>query len=168
LLWKLDNLGFTNLALFRQRRAENKAALLELFRTQDRVAAEVVQAVAQAELAHLRAAQAEVELKNALKNVEQNLVGLENPVRKGDLILLLVRPQEVVAALQALGQAYTDYFGAVADANRAQFRLYRALGQPAQVLLNQAGDQEEPFCPHPAALGRPLSAPPLEPAATSP
>src|SRR5262249_46554923 len=31
-------------------------------------------------------------------------------------------------------------YGAVADANRAQFRLYRALGQPAQLLL------EDPRC----------------------
>jgi len=27
-----------------------------------------------------------------------------------------------------LSQAYNDYFGAVADFNRSQFRLYRALG----------------------------------------
>jgi hypothetical protein len=35
-----------------------------------------------------------------------------------------------------LAQAYTDYYGAVADFNRAQFRLYRALAYPAQVLLD--------------------------------
>jgi len=38
--------------------------------------------------------------------------------------------------VQALAQAYLDYYGAVADANRAQFRLYRALGQPAQALVH--------------------------------
>ena len=43
-----------------------------------------------------------------------------------------MRPQEAVAAVQALAQAYADYYGAVADANRAQFRLYRALRRPAR------------------------------------
>jgi hypothetical protein len=48
-----------------------------------------------------------------------------------------VRPQEVVAAIQALAQAYTDYFGAVTDYDRAQFRLYRALGRPVQLVFGQ-------------------------------
>ena len=42
-----------------------------------------------------------------------------------------------MAAVQALAQAYSDYYGAVADYDRAQFRLYHALGHPAQAL---AGD----------------------------
>jgi hypothetical protein len=36
--------------------------------------------------------------------------------------------------VQALAQAYNDYYGAVADYDRSQFRLYRALGHPAQAL----------------------------------
>jgi hypothetical protein len=47
------------------------------------------------------------------------------------LIILMIRPQEVIAAIQTLSQTYGDYYGAIADHNRAQFRLYRALGQPA-------------------------------------
>ena len=43
--------------------------------------------------------------------------------------------QEVVAAIQSLDQAYRDYYAAVADYNRAQFRLYRAMGDPGQNLL---------------------------------
>jgi len=38
--------------------------------------------------------------------------------------------------VQALAQAYTDFYAAVADYNRAQFRLYRALGHPAQCLAS--------------------------------
>ena len=52
----------------------------------------------------------------------------------GNVILLVIRPQEAVASVQALSQAYYDYYGSVADYNRAQFRLYRALGNPAQSL----------------------------------
>ena len=42
--------------------------------------------------------------------------------------------QEVVASVQSLAQAYNDFYGAVADYARAQVRLYRALGHPAQEL----------------------------------
>ena len=44
------------------------------------------------------------------------------------------RPQEVVASLQQLQQAYVNYYRTVADFNRAQFRLFYALGFPAEVL----------------------------------
>jgi outer membrane protein TolC len=155
LLWKLENLGFGNRALIRQRRAENKAALLDLFRTQDRVAAEVVQAYAQVEMAQARAEKAEREVKTARENTEQHLTALANPMRRKDgTVTLLVRPQEVVAAVQALGQAYTDYFGAVADNNRAQFRLYRALGRPARLLLEESHGALADPCK--ATLGTPI------------
>ena len=41
----------------------------------------------------------------------------------------------MVAAIAALEQGYRDYYGAAADSNRAQFQLYRALGQPARSLM---------------------------------
>jgi outer membrane protein TolC len=136
LLWQLDNLGFGNRARVQQRKAENRLALAELFRVQDRVAAEVAQAFAQAQLAAARVDVMERGVKLAEESVAKNLVGLSQTRRAGDLILLVVRPQEVVAAIQTLAQAYADYYGAVADANRAQFRLYRAMGQPGQTLLD--------------------------------
>jgi outer membrane protein TolC len=132
-LWKLDNLGFGNQALVRQRRAENQLAVLELFRTQDRVAAEVAQAHAQAQSAAARLGDAEAEVRDAVESADKNLRGLRE-TGAGPALATLVRPQEVVAAIQALAQAYPDYYGAVADHDRAQFRLYRAIGQPAQCL----------------------------------
>ena len=39
-----------------------------------------------------------------------------------------------MAALQQLARAYDNYFTSVNDYNRAQFRLYRALGYPAGIL----------------------------------
>ena len=68
------------------------------------------------------------------ESADKNLAGLSQTRGTAGAVQLLVRPQEVVAAVQALGQAYADYYGAIADFNRAQFRLYRALGQPAQLL----------------------------------
>ncbi len=57
----------------------------------------------------------------------------------GGINILVIRPLEVVAALQALDTAYFDYYGVMADYNRAQFRLYRAIGSPAQALAGHDG-----------------------------
>src|SRR5262249_34746309 len=54
ILWELQNLGLGNRARVNERKAENQAALLELFRTQDRVAAEVAQTYAQVVSARTR------------------------------------------------------------------------------------------------------------------
>ncbi len=139
-LWKLDNLGFGNQALVRQRQAENRLAVLELFRTQDRVAAEVAQAHAQAQSAAARLGDAEAELRDAVDSADKNLQGLRQ-TGTGAALTTLVRPQEVVAAIQALGQAYADYYAAMADYDRAQFRLYHALGNPAQEVA-----EHDPAC----------------------
>ncbi|HWY86232.1 MAG TPA: TolC family protein [Gemmataceae bacterium] len=138
LVWALENMGFGNKARIREQAANNRAALLQLYRAQDQVAADVVTAFTRAQTATARAKEAEQELKSALESVEQNLAGVEQTKRAGEVIILVVRPAEVVAAVQALALAYTDYYGAVADANRAQFRLYWALGRPGGDLLTAA------------------------------
>jgi len=56
----------------------------------------------------------------------------------------LVRPQEAVAAVQELGQAFIDYYGAIADYDRAQFRLFRSLGHPAQTLASEGAGSLPP------------------------
>jgi hypothetical protein len=137
-LWQLDNLGFGNLGRARQREAESRAATLELFKTQDRVAAEVAQAHAQAQSAARRVTSAEKGVRAAAASAEKNFRALRGTRGAEGKVVLLIRPQEAVASVQALAQAYSDYYGAVADANRAQFRLYRALGQPGQSLIQEA------------------------------
>ena len=134
-LWQFDNLGLGNRARVHQREAENRLAVIDLFRVQDRVAAEVAQAYTQAQMASRRVDLAEKGVRSALNSADKNLVALGQTKGSGNQVVLFVRPQEAVAAVQALAQAYNDYYGAVADANRAQFRLYRALGQPAQCLI---------------------------------
>jgi outer membrane protein TolC len=139
LLWQLNNLGFGNRAQVHQREVENRQAAIELFRIQDRVAAEIAQAYAQADMAARRVEVAEKGLRSAQQSTSKNLAALGEAKAVGNQLVTLVRPQEVVAAIQALAQAYINYYGAVADANRAQFRLYRALGQPAQYLVHDEG-----------------------------
>jgi outer membrane protein TolC len=136
LLWQFDNLGFGNRARTHQREAENRLAVVELFRVQDRVAAEVAQSYARMQEAARRVEIAEKGVRLAVDSADKNLAALGQVRRVGEVNQLVVRPQEAVAAVQALAQAYADYYTAVADSNRAQFQLYRALGHPAHCLNN--------------------------------
>jgi outer membrane protein TolC len=158
LLWQFDNLGFGNRAKVRQRDAEKRLAFIDLLRIQDRVAAEVAQAYAQAQSAARRVGLAEKGVRSALSSADKNLVALAQTKSAQGRVILLVRPQEAVAAVQALAQAYIDYYGAVADANRAQFRLYRALGEPAQCVVEdqQVQTPAAPAVPSPAANLKPI------------
>jgi outer membrane protein TolC len=158
ILWQLDNLGLGNIARARQRDSEHCQALLELFREQDRVAAEVSRAYAQARQARRRVDVAERQVRLAVDSYNKNLIGLGQVRSAGEMVQTIVRPQEVIAAIQSLAQAYSDYFQAVADSNRAQFRLYRAMGQPAQTLQQrmQSSDGAVP----PPAQTSPIAPPP--------
>ena len=133
-LWELRNLGLGNRALVRERLAENERALIELYRIQDQVAAEIAQAHARLQSAAIRARVAEAGLRDAQTTYSGNLKGLSETTRSGDLLVLLTRPQEAVAALSLLVRAYDNYFSTVNEYNRAQFRLFRALGYPAGIL----------------------------------
>mgnify|MGYP001041851234 FL=1 len=149
-LWELQNLGFGNRARVRERRSEHRASLFELMGVQDRVAAEVDQTYEQARSAADRMGEAEAELREAHDSVEKNFEGLGQTRRAGNLLILLIRPQEAVASVQALAQAYNDYFDTAADYNRAQFRLYRALGHPAQAISSPGGPCAVPAATNPA------------------
>lgn len=141
-VWTLQNFGFGNRALIHQRAADNRVALTELFRVQDRVAAEVVQAYSLAQTAEGRIHEAEAELRDAQTLVREDLAALGQTQRLGEdgRIVLVTRPLEVVAAVQMLQQAYADFYLAINDSNRAQYQLYRALGNPAQALIMQEGE----------------------------
>jgi outer membrane protein TolC len=156
-VWEVQNLGLGNRAQVREREADSRRALLELLRTQDVVTAEVVQAHAQAMRAAKRVKAAEDGVANAVATAEKNLQGLGQTKRAGELLILVSRPQEAVAAVSALDQAYRDYYQAVGDHNRAQFRLYRALGHPAQALC-QVGRPVETL-PATSIPALPLSSP---------
>jgi hypothetical protein len=93
----------------------------------------------------VRVRRAEAGLKAAVASYEGNLKGLSETVRAGDLLVLVNRPQEVVAALQQLQQAYINYYTSANDYNRARFQLFRAMGYPAQTLA--CGDSFGPVMP---------------------
>lgn len=166
-LWEFQALGFGNRVRVQERKAEYEVATLELFRTQDRVAAEVVAAFAQVRAAADRLAQAEPALREALDLVTRSLEGMSQTRRVGDVLTLVIRPQEAVAAVQALGQANTDFFSAVADYNRAQFRLYRALGHPARALAGSVPGESN-ATPNPPPAAQPAPPPAIPKVETEP
>jgi outer membrane protein TolC len=154
-VWELRNLGFGNLALVREKEANLRQARDQDYRFRDIVAKDVVQAWADVRAANRRIPPVEVELREALISATKNLEGVGEIKRVGgNIVILVIRPQEAVAALQALNAAYFDYFGVIAEYNRAQFRLYRALGNPAQRL---AGDDS--LAQAPQSTSAPIPAP---------
>jgi outer membrane protein TolC len=132
-VWQLQNGGIGNIGRIRQRRAEQDIAAIELTRTIFRVKSEVAQAVARLQTARVRVVETEEGVRQAIESADKNFIGLRETARPaGELLRLIVRPQEVVAAIIALNTAYEQYAGAVGEYNVAQFEVYRALGQPAQ------------------------------------
>jgi outer membrane protein TolC len=162
-IWELKNFGFGNAALIHDRKAVYDQSAAQAGRIQDYVAREVAQASADVRSAAARVTQAQDELNNNLATANESQEGMGETKRVGgNIVILIVRPQEAVAAIQALLQADLDYYGAVADYNRAEFALYRALGNPAQALegLTDAyATQPGAGCP------LPISCPPNAPCA---
>lgn len=127
--WELQNLGFTDLALMRKTEAQNRAAALELMKTQNQVAADVVSAYEARAAASLRLERATRARTEAVRSLELNFVNIE----RGGGLPGATLPIEVLQPVQALAQVRTDYLAAAIAYNRAQFQLYRALGQPPLV-----------------------------------
>ena len=123
---------------------QNRLASLDLVGVANRIAAEVAQAHAQVQMSLRRLQAAEREVKGAVASAQENLKGFRQTRKVGELPTLIVRPQEVVAAIAALAVAYNDYYGAVADFNRAQFRLYRATGNAARAVEGLLPSQAPP------------------------
>jgi len=155
-VWELQNGGVGNIGLIQQRRAEQELASVELTRTVFRVKSEVAQAVARLQTARVRVVETDAGVRQAIESADKNFIGLRETARPaGELLRLIIRPQEVVAALIALNTAYEQYAAAVSEYNVAQFEVYHALGQPAQWVTSQAGQTPlaapSPATPHAVA-----------------
>jgi hypothetical protein len=133
-LWQLEGMGVGNLARIKEMRGEQSRAIIELFKTQDMVAADVTRAQARLQSATARVTQADRALRTAIITFNGNFEGLRQTTRLGDVLVLVNRPQEVVFALQLMKVAFNEYFTTVAEYNRAQFELFHALGYPAREL----------------------------------
>jgi outer membrane protein TolC len=157
MIWQLDAFGIGNLARVKKQRGEESHALVELYRTQDRVVAEVTEAQARLQSAAARVHQASRSMRTAFVTFDGNFEGLSQTSRFGDVLVLVYRPQEAVYALWLLKLSIDEYFTTVADYNRAQFQLFHALGYPAQELVfhRPPGDVQ------PVDTARPTYLPPV-------
>jgi outer membrane protein TolC len=124
LFWDLRNLGFTDLAICHRRRAENRAADADLIRVQAQVAADVVAAYEARAAASAQMTEAGSTVTESIKSLELNFLN----IRRGSHLRDATRPIEVLQPIQALALGRADYLESVLAYNRAQFRLYRALG----------------------------------------
>jgi outer membrane protein TolC len=124
LFWELQNLGFADRAIARRSQADHQAAALTLLKVENQVAAEVTAAYKARVAAARRIKQAAPAVTEGLESLRLNLVN----IRRGAGLPAATRPIEVLQPIQALAQARADYLDSVLAYNRAQFRLYRALG----------------------------------------
>ena len=97
-LWQLDAMGIGNLARIKAARGMESLAIIDLYRLQDMVAAEVTRAVARLQSATARVSQADRALRTAIITFNGNFEGLRQTTRFGNVLVLVNRPQEVVFA----------------------------------------------------------------------
>jgi outer membrane protein TolC len=136
MMFQFDSFGMGNAALVKWKRGDASAAMVQLYKAQDLVAADVTRSQARLQSAAARVAQAERELQGALINYTGVVEGLGQTKRFGNVLQLVFRPQEAVFSLKLLKLAYDHYWLTVGEYNQAQFRLYHALGYPARELAN--------------------------------
>jgi hypothetical protein len=155
-VWEFRNLGVGNVAVTRERRALVNEADAHVLEVQAQVSAEVVAAakVSRARLATLRAAQDAVRHATEMfRRLEVAQFGMAGPRGQYDAL-------EPLLAIQALNQSRLQYLTEVIEYNRAQFRLYTALGQPPLCALpGSAVSVDVPVRPTVA----PTNVPPLGP-----
>ncbi|OYV88987.1 MAG: hypothetical protein B7Z73_07415 [Planctomycetia bacterium 21-64-5] len=134
MMFQLDSMGLGNAAMVKWMRGDASGAIVQLFRAQDMVAADVTRSQARLQSAAARVVQAERELRGALVNYAGNIEGLGQTKRFGNVLQQVFRPQEAIFSLKLLKLAYDHYWLTVAEYNQAQFRVYHALGYPAREL----------------------------------
>ena len=90
-VWELQNLGFGNRTLVRERQAEQKELLVELFHIQDRVAAEIARAHTRVASATVRVSAAEGGVQEARLAYEGSLAELGKIDREDNLPIVVRR-----------------------------------------------------------------------------
>jgi outer membrane protein TolC len=119
--WELRNLGLGDRAAREAANSRIEQAKWEQLRMMDQVAADVAEAQAEVVVRRDQIADAERGITAAEDSYRRN----SERIRDGQGL-----PIETLQSIQALDQARREYVRVVADYNRSQFRLQRALGWP--------------------------------------
>ena len=90
-LWQLDAMGIGNMARIKAVRGMQSLAIIDLYRLQDMVAAEVTRAVARLQSATARVSQADRALRTAIITFNGNYEGLKQTTRFGDVLSSVTR-----------------------------------------------------------------------------
>jgi outer membrane protein TolC len=149
LVWNLEAFGLGNAAQVRGRRAGYEAAIFRLQETEALVSSQIVEAAetAAARFAALETAQEAVrQAEEMYRKLREASFGMVGPKGQFDAL-------EPLTAVQALNQARVQYLQQVIEFNRAQFRLYTAIGQPAMCGIDGAIPQDVAVPVVPAAAG---------------
>jgi outer membrane protein TolC len=130
-VWRFESLGLGDLARMRERRSQYAQTTLYQQAVAAEIGRQIVAAatVAQVRRQELTAAQRAVQA--ARESYRLNLDRARTAPEK-------TRPIELLQAVQALARSRLDYLQVVADYDRAQFRLYAALGNPSHAALDHA------------------------------
>jgi outer membrane protein TolC len=134
LVWRLNNLGFGNLAEIRQRQSQYRQVEFRRMQVQDQVVAQVVQALEQVRGWHERVDITSTALFDAngrargpvFQSLRLNFDRIRNVPG--------VRPLEVLDSIRGLSTLLEAYGNAVTDYERSRFRLNFAVGMPGQGL----------------------------------
>jgi outer membrane protein TolC len=121
--WEIRHLGFGERGYRSEASSRVELARLRQVQMLDQVAAEVAEAHAQASERKAQIDYAQAGTEAARQSYRRNL----ERIREGQGL-----PIETLQSIQALDQSRRQLIRAVADYNRAQFRLQRALGWPIQ------------------------------------
>jgi outer membrane protein TolC len=140
--WTFQNFGLGNLALQKRRRAEVGQAFSERARAIAKIRSEV-------SAAHAEAAAARQQVDVTTRGLASAEVGFREDLQR--IRNTVARPIEAVNSLQLLNQARVARIRAVTDYNKAEFRLFVALGSPPPL-------DESANAPIPPA---PIATPPL-------
>jgi outer membrane protein TolC len=119
--WELRNLGVGERAARGEAQSRVRQARYRQVEVLDRVASEIVEAHTQVQAKREQRTGAEAAIARAEASYRRNLERIEN----GQGL-----PLEALQSINALDQAQRLYATTVAEYNRAQFQLYRALGFP--------------------------------------
>ena len=120
-VWSLENLGFGNWAVQRQRRAAVDEAAAARLLAINRIRLEVAEAFADAAARRRQVEIAQHELETSSASYREDLTRTRN----GQGL-----PIEVLISVTQLATARQNLIDAVIEYDKAQFRLYVALGQP--------------------------------------
>jgi outer membrane protein TolC len=145
--WSLQNMGLGNMALWRQRSAQVGVALGDQSLAINQVRQEVSAALADATAARRQIDITARQLATAQTGFREDLDRIRGTVAK---------PIELTNSLDLLSEARQNHLRAIIDYNRAQFRLFVALGSPPPL----QGPDLGPLPPAPIAPP-PLPLPPV-------